>query len=114
MANDKEILAVGALAEELLEVFESSFGRERGGVQNLGFVAGLGADERSGLEAALERAGDDEIELDVQCIQHVSELETVLFALFVEGAFLVEKGISTTKSGAGVAEDENIHNLLIV
>ena len=46
----------GALAEKLLEVFEGGVGGERSGVQDLGFVAGFGADERCGLEAALERA----------------------------------------------------------
>jgi hypothetical protein len=53
----------------------------------LRFIAGLGADQRCGLKAAFERARDDEVELDVQCVQYMSELEAVLFALFVEGAF---------------------------
>ena len=56
MADEEEVLAIGALAEELLEVFEGGFGGERGGVQDLGLVAGLGADEGGGLEAALEGA----------------------------------------------------------
>ena len=66
MADQEKILAIGALAEELLKIFQGGLGGERGGVQDLGFVAGLSADERGGLEAALEGAGDDEVELDVQ------------------------------------------------
>ena len=66
MADDEKIFAFIALAEELLEIFESRFRGEGGGVENLRFVAGLGAYERGGLEAALERAGDNEVELDVQ------------------------------------------------
>jgi hypothetical protein len=93
VADDEEVLAFGALAEELLEVFEGSFGGERGGVHDLGFVAGFSADERGGLETALERAWDDQIELDVQCVQHLGELEAVFFAFFIEGALRVEQRI---------------------
>ena len=59
----------------------------------MGFVAGLGADEGGGLEAALERAGDDEVELNVQRVQDVSELEAVLLAFLVERALEVEEWI---------------------
>jgi len=96
VADEEEVLALGALAEEVLEVFEGCFGGERGGVEDLGFVAGLGADERGGLEAALERAGDDEVELDVQGVEHMRELEAVLFACLIEGAFGVEERIRTS------------------
>ena len=72
---------------------ESGFGGERGGVEDLRFVAGLGADERGGLQAALEWAGDDEVELDVQGVQDMGELEAVALAFLVEGALEVEGGI---------------------
>ena len=96
MANDEKIFALGALVEQLLEVFEGGFGGERGGVQDLGFVAGLGPDERGGLEAAFEGAGDDEVELDVQGVEHVRELEAVPFAFFIEGAFGVDYWVGAT------------------
>jgi hypothetical protein len=83
-------------------------------VEDLRFVAGLRADEGGGLEAALEGTGDDEVKLDVQRVQEIGELEAMLLALLVEGPFLVEERVGTTKSGAGVAEDKNIHNLLTV
>ncbi len=97
--------------EELLEVFEGGFGGERVGGQDLGFVAGLGADERGGLEAALEGAGDDEVELDVQGVQDVRELETVLLAFFIEGALEVECRIRAPQTGTGVSKDKQIHSL---
>jgi len=96
VADEEEVLALGALAEELLEVLEGGFGGERGGVEDLGFVAGLGADERGGLEAAFEGAGDDEVELDVQRVEHMSELEAMLLAFLIEGAFGVEERIRTS------------------
>jgi len=56
VADEEEVLAFGAIAEKLLEVFEGGVGGEGGGVQDLGFVAGLGADQGGGLEAAFEGA----------------------------------------------------------
>ena len=44
----------------------------------------------------------------------MGELETMLLAFFIQGTFLVQGWVGTAKSGAGVAEDENIHNLLTV
>jgi hypothetical protein len=111
VADKKEVLAFGVFAKESLKVFEGGFGGKRGGVQDLGFVAGLGADERGGLEAAFEGAGDDEVELDVQRVEHVGELEAVLFAFFIEGTFGVEEWIGAPQTGAGVAKDVQIHNL---
>jgi hypothetical protein len=114
VADDEEIFAGGALAEELLEILESGVRSESRGVKDLRFVAGLGADEGGSLKAALQGTGDNEVKLDVQCIQHMGELETMLFALLVEGAFLIEERVGTAKSGAGVAEDVDIHNQLTV
>ena len=56
VADDEQIFAIGALAQERLKVFECRFRGERGGVHDLGFVTGFGADQRSGLKAAFERA----------------------------------------------------------
>jgi hypothetical protein len=111
VADEEEVLAFGALAEKFLEVFEGGFGGEGGGVQDLGLVAGLGADERCGLETALKGAGDDQVELDVQRVEHMSELETVLLAFFVEWAFGVEERIFARLTGAGVAKYIQIHSL---
>jgi hypothetical protein len=113
VADEEEILALGALAEELLEVFEGCLGGEGGGVQDLGFVASLGADERGGLKATLEGAWDDEVELDVERVEYMSELEAVLLAFFIEGAFGVEERIAARLAGAGMAKNIQIHNLFI-
>jgi hypothetical protein len=112
VANDQKVIAAGVFAEKSLEVFEGSFGGERGGVENLGFVTGLGADQGGGLQAALERARDDEVELNVQGVEHVSELQTMLFAFLIKGALGIEHWIGTAKTGAGVSKDVQIHNLL--
>ena len=90
VADYEKIFVVGILLKELLKVLEGGRRSERGGVLNLGFIAGFGADERRGLEAAFERARDDHVELDVESVQHLSELKALLFAFFIEGALDVE------------------------
>jgi hypothetical protein len=106
VADDEEVLGVGAVPEELLEVLEGGGGGESVGLEDLGLVAGLGADERGGLEAAFEWARDDEVELDVECVEDVCELEAVALAFLVEGAPGVEERIGAAGSGAGVAKNE--------
>jgi hypothetical protein len=105
MADEEQVLVVGALFQELVEVLKGGFGGEAIGVEDLGFVAGLGTDEGCGLKAALEGAGDDEVELDIEGVQDVCELKAVLLALFVEGTLDVEEWIGTARSCAGVAEN---------
>ena len=93
MADDEKVFGLVAFAQKLLKVFESGGWSEGGGGLDLGFVAGFGSDEGCGLETAFEGAGDDQVKLDVQRIEHVSELEAVLFAFFVERTFGVEQWI---------------------
>ena len=114
VADDQHVFALGVVMQQALELLEGGGGGERVGLQNGRLVAGLGADEGGGLQAALERAGDDEVELDVQRIEDVSELQAVALALFVERSFDIEEGIGAAGSGTGVTEDEQIHNLLTI
>jgi hypothetical protein len=109
MAYYEEVFVASGFVEELLEVLLGGLGGEGVGEQDLGLVAGFGADEGGCLEAALEGARDDEIELYVQCIQHMREVEAVAFTVFVEGAFEIEEGIFSADACAGVAENEEIH-----
>ncbi len=97
---------VAVLLEEFLEVFEGGGGGQAGGLQDGRLVAGLGADEGGGLEAALEGARDDEIELYVHRVQDLRELQAVAFAVFVEGALYVEDRVWAAGSGTGVAKDK--------
>ena len=93
VSDDEQVLTIGAFAEELLEFLECGLRGERGGVKDLGLVAGFCADQGCGLEAPLQGARDDEVELDVESIQYVSELDAVLFAFLVERALGVEQWI---------------------
>ncbi len=74
VADDENVLVAAALVEELLKVLEGGFGGEAVGEQNLGLVAGLGAYEGGGLEAAFEGAGDYEVELNFQGVEDVGQV----------------------------------------
>ena len=111
MTDYQNVLAGGDLAKELLEVSYGGGGGECFGLLNRSLVTGFSADHRGRLKGALERARDDEIKLYVQCIEHVSKLETVLFPFFIEGTLYVEEGICSAKASAGVAKNIQIHNL---
>ena len=109
MADDQQVLVARALAQQLLELGEGGVGRERGGGENLRLVAHLGADQRGGLHGALQRAGDDEVELELHGVEDMGELEAVALAVLVEGTLVVEDGIGALDAGAGVAQNVEIH-----
>ena len=113
MAYYEDVFVASGFVEELLEVLLGGLGGEGVGEQDLGFVAGFGAYERGGLEAALEGAGDDEIEIYLQCTQHMRELEAVSFAVFVEWPFEIEERIFSAFPGAGVTKNEKVHKSLL-
>ena len=106
VADDQDIFASLMVAQELLEVFEGGRRGESGGLQDGRLVTGLGADEGGGLEAALERTRDDEVELYVHCIQHLRELEAVALAFLIERALYVEHGAQATGTCTGVTKDK--------
>lgn len=100
---------IAALMEQMLEIVGGGLGSERLGDLDRRLVAGLVTDKRGGLQASLEIAGDDEVELDIQRVKDVRELEAVTLAFFIERAFDVEKRVGAAGSSAGMAENEEIH-----
>jgi hypothetical protein len=59
VADDQDVLPIAVFMEQILELLEGCGGRERVRLQDGCLVAGLGADKGGGLQAALERTGDD-------------------------------------------------------
>jgi hypothetical protein len=114
VADDEQVLVVAALGEQLLEVAKSGFGCKCFRNKDLRLVAGLGSDQGGGLEAALERARDDKVELNLQLIEDVRELQALALAVFVERTFDVEQGVGASHTGGGVPEKEEIHKLVFI
>jgi hypothetical protein len=109
MAYDKQILIATAFREEPLEVTKGCRGRERIRDEDLRLVSHLRSDERSSLDASLEWAGDDEIELKLQLVEDLPEVQAVTLALFVERALVIENRIGSPLSGRRVPKDKEIH-----
>ena len=114
VADDEDVFEGGGVAEEALELGEGGGGCERGGDEDLLLVAGLGGDELGGLLAALEGAGDDEVKAGLEGVEDVGELEALGFAVLVEGPLEVEEWVGALEAGAGVAEDVEVHDGLVV
>ena len=109
--NDQDVVIAVETADHLVEGGDAGVGAECFRDEDSGVIAGFGADERSGLERALERAGDDEIKLYIQGIEVAADEQTLLLALLVEWAPDVNEGICAARSGAGVAKDVEIHGI---
>ena len=90
MTDQQKVFIVPAFEEQLLEVAEGGLGRERVRQQNLRLVSSLGPDQRGSLEAALQRTGDNEVELNLQSIENVGEVEALPLAVFIERSLDIE------------------------
>jgi hypothetical protein len=106
VAYDENVLGGGGFAQKALELGEGGGGGEGVGDQDLLFVAGLGGYELGGLLGALERARDDEIEVELESVEDVGELQALGLAVLVDGTLEVEERIGAWTTGAGVAKDE--------
>ena len=109
VADNQEVFIGRAIAKHSLELGEGRGGRERIGDENACLVAGLGANELRRLKAALERAGDDQVEADLHAGQNMGQMQTVALAVLVERTLEIEQGIESFGAGAGVTEDIQVH-----
>ena len=65
--------------------------------------------QRRGLERALQRAGDDEVEVNLERAQIAADNETLQLALFIEWALDVNNRVCATGAGAGVPKNIEVH-----
>ena len=61
------------------------------------------------MQRALERAGDDAIELHIQSAEKTADEDALLLAFFVEGAFDIDFGVGAARARAGMAKNVEIH-----
>ena len=94
VADHQHAFAVGStLTSMLLEVLEVGGRTERGAHFDLGLVAELRADKLRGLQGALERAGDDHIDLHFEGAEDARHQHALLLAFLDKGALGVESGV---------------------
>ena len=103
VADSQDAFAVGVFGQHILKIVIFGSGSECLAYFHLGVVAQFGSDKLRGLEAALERAGDDYIYLYLERAEDPSHQHALLLAFLDERALAVESGALTGDSGIGVA-----------
>jgi len=111
MAHEQESFAAGVLGDELLKGWEVSVGREGGRGDDGGFEADLSGHELGGLAGALERARDDDVDLNLERSQDAGHQHALLLAFFDQSALGVEDGIFAWDARVCVAHEIEIHGV---
>jgi hypothetical protein len=109
VADHQDAFAVCVLGEELLEVGVAGVEIEGGTDLNLGLVTHLGTHKLGGLQGALERAGDYNVDLHLEGVEHPRHQHALFFSLFDEAALAIEGRIAASKSSVGVAHEIEVH-----
>ncbi len=87
-----------------LKIRKSGFRTERGFGHQFAFVTHFVPDQSGSLHGALQGTGDDNLDLHSQRGEGAANVSALLYAVFIEGAFLVSFGAAQhSLTGAGVA-----------
>ena len=103
MADDHHRFHARVFLQNFAEVSQTGFRTQsRIGLQ-LAFVAKFVAHQRRRLGGALQRTGDDYIDLHIQSRQSSADVSALLDAFLIEGALLIFLRIDEVYASAGVA-----------
>ena len=109
VTDGENALAVGIFREHMQEAGVIGVGGERGADLNFSLVAHLGSHKLRGLQGALERAGDDDVQLHVERAEQPRHQHALVLSLFDEGPLGVEERVSAGNSGIGVTHEVEDH-----
>ena len=90
----------GVLLQHFLKIGEARLGTQRVFLDQLAFVAHFVSHQCRGLRGALERAGDDDVDLHAERGQSAADVSALLDAVFVERALFVFL-VAACRGGAG-------------
>lgn len=108
--DEKDILAVGVSVNQLLKICVAGAEVERGTDLNLSFITELIPYELCGLEGSFERAGHDDVWLDLQSAEKPSHQHALFFALGDEAALGIELRTFARNSGVGMTHQVEVHD----
>ena len=109
VSNEEDVLTVGVLVDQLLEVGVAGAEIEGRTDFDLAVVAKLIADELGGLQSALEWAGDDDVGLDFEGAEEPAHEHALLFAFGDETAFGIELCALTRNTGVRMTHEVQVH-----
>jgi hypothetical protein len=110
VADDKHVLTVGVCSKEVLEVGVCGTEIESRTDLDLAFIPKFIADELGGLQGALQRAGNDDIRLDLEGAQHTSHDHALFFAFRDKPPFGVELDALAGNTSIGMTHEVEVHN----
>ena len=111
MADHQNVVIGRERCDQSLEAGDGTRRRNRVRDLNLAVVSHFCAHQRGGLQCALERAGDDQVELNPQGVQVPGNQQALLLAFFVERTLDVNGGVCAADTGARMSKNVKVHRV---
>ncbi len=102
VSYEKNVLAIGILIDELLEIGEACADVQRRADLNFGVVTEFVADKLRCLKGALQLTGDNNVGLNLEGAEKAAHQHALLLAIGDKAAFGVELRTFTGNSGIGM------------
>ena len=109
VTHQQNPFTAGVLTDQLLERRIVAVRRESRRDEHRRFNANLRSDKLCRLAGALERAGDDDIDLSLESSQNSGHQHALLLAFLHKAAFGIEDGIFTGDASIRMAHQVKIH-----
>src|SRR4051812_24422272 len=109
MPDEHDVLPVGVLIDQLLEIGVPGAKVESGADFDLSVIGKFVADELGCLESPLEGAGDDDVRLDLEGTEKVAHEHALLFALCDETTSGVELCTITRNARICMPHEVKVH-----
>src|SRR5271157_3169076 len=109
MADDHDGLLLPKTRQQVFERLVARFRTQRFVGDNLVFMAELSGNDLRGLHSPRERAGDDDVQIEIERGKRAPDVMGLLFAGFVDGTFIVVLG-GIVVVGTGMTQEVNVHS----
>ena len=109
VTHDQHRLLSGVFCQHRLKISEFAAGLQAGISRDLLFETDLRSHQRSGLQGAIQRAGNDRVESYAHCGQVVADQKALLLAFLVQAALAVEQRVMPASAGTCMTEDIKDH-----
>jgi len=110
VAHNQNAFAVSVPCQHLLKCSEIGVEAEGGADFDFGFIAQLRTHKLRCLQGALERAGDDNVELDLEGGEHARHEHALLFSVLDQSPLGVEGRVFAAESSVSVTHQVKVHS----
>ena len=110
MPDHHDRFLVAILGQQVAELRKSGARTQRGIEINLALEGKFVGDQRGRLGGALQRAGDDDIDVRFQDGERTADVAALLDTFAVKGTLVILDGIVLAVTGGGVAKKIDEHD----